>query len=145
MPATKGSKQATAAKAAAVQLARELEAPGLDALPGLLAAIGRHHAASVDGTAEEARTALRSLPGVADRVCGLNPGSNDIMTHTPDAANGRLEQTGLGKEFMSRSALERRLSFTVEAGTTGTSRRCLPHPRTPRPATTEARAARLSA
>jgi hypothetical protein len=42
----------------------------------------------------------------------FNPGAADIVTGTPDAANGRFEITGLGHEYLNQGSYQR--SFTFE-------------------------------
>jgi predicted GTPase len=44
----------------------------------------------------------------------FNPGAEDVATGTPDAVNGRFEVTGLAFEFMNRSSLKRKLSFSTQ-------------------------------
>lgn len=41
----------------------------------------------------------------------FNPGQKDIKTKAPDELRGRLEQVGLGKQFMNRSNLERAVAW----------------------------------
>lgn len=46
----------------------------------------------------------------------FNPGAADIATGTPDAENGRFEITGLGKEFLSKATVTRKITFSVPFG-----------------------------
>jgi hypothetical protein len=42
----------------------------------------------------------------------FNPNNADIATGIKDAENGRFEITGLGKEFLSKSVIRRRVRFS---------------------------------
>lgn len=42
----------------------------------------------------------------------FNPGAADIATGTPDAANGRFEQTGLAHQYTNSGSLEREVSWS---------------------------------
>ena len=42
----------------------------------------------------------------------FNPGAQDIATGTPDAENGRFEQTGLAKQYMNYATLDRKVSWS---------------------------------
>lgn len=42
----------------------------------------------------------------------FNPGQSDIATGAPDAANGRLERTGLGHQYTNYGTLQRQVTWT---------------------------------
>lgn len=42
----------------------------------------------------------------------FNPGQHDIATGVPDATRGKLEQTGLGHQYMQYGTLEREVTWT---------------------------------
>ena len=49
----------------------------------------------------------------------FNPGAADIVTGTPDSANGRFEITGLANEYLNESTITR--TFIVSEPTNSTS------------------------
>jgi hypothetical protein len=52
----------------------------------------------------------------------FNPGSEDIATGTPDAANGRFERTGLAHQYTNYATLERDVTWTEGKPEAGTSK-----------------------
>jgi hypothetical protein len=52
----------------------------------------------------------------------FNPGSADIATGTPDAANGRFERTGLAHQYTNYATLERDVTWMEGKPEAGTSR-----------------------
>lgn len=52
----------------------------------------------------------------------FNPGQQDINTGTPDAANGRFEQTGLGHQYTNYGTLQRHVTWNQGSPENATSR-----------------------
>jgi hypothetical protein len=52
----------------------------------------------------------------------FNPGQADINTGTPDAANGRFEQTGLGHQYTNYGTLQRHVTWDQGSPENATSR-----------------------
>ncbi|HFE48193.1 MAG TPA: hypothetical protein ENJ21_02645 [Chromatiaceae bacterium] len=79
-------------------------------------AIGAHNfwiSADIDveGSSKRPEFVMRMTLHVEDRY-NFNPGAHDIATGIPDAANGIFEITGLAKQYLNYSTLERTVSWT---------------------------------
>jgi hypothetical protein len=68
----------------------------------------------------EGRTFNMSLVVHAEDRYNFNPGQSDIASGIPDAANGRFEVTGLAKQYMNYSTLQRYVQW--ETGVAGPPR-----------------------
>lgn len=70
-----------------------------------------HITVTINPTAKT-RTFKGSMTLHMEDMYNFNPGMEDIATGTPDAENGRFEETGLGHEFLQTATATRSLAHT---------------------------------